>query len=572
MKLGFWQGLGRLGTGAKTVRWYRAGKSPAPVAAYQAKGAKSYLASLVNLANPSTYNLTTTAAPTWDAINGWRGNGSSMFLETGILPSSGWSIIVKYSGAPAAEARLFGEEVTNAGMSIVPRWTNELMYFVNGGQVAGAALSGAVSAVVAVAGQNGYKDGVLLTSSVPVWTTTTNRTILILARKGGSGAYEFFSGAIQAIAIYNTVLTLEQVQAVGEAMNAISTATENSVTVDSSQLVRTHAGSDWYGRPTAEVANGVVALVYIKRSSHTAQDGELHIKFSSNYGTTWSDEDKTLLGAAVTNFPMNPPSLGASQDAQEPWMMTAPNNDLLLHMWKANYNVSTSGTWQSRSINGGEAWGIPAQVLPTGLANPERMFATDDHFVYDGVIYAGARFFDADWQHGKNILIKSDDNGATWDYVSDITSTSNNTSEVGIEYLGNNRIIAVCRGFTDTFVWIVFSNDMGATWGTPVGAPIALSGRHRISTKTHLQGGANWWEDSTLIMWGFVLGRRSCIWISEDSGAHWSEAHYVDTQTDDAGYGDVFYNPNTGQYVFISYYGVFDFADIKQYNLSIGGI
>lgn len=46
------------GGGAPPIPWYLAGGAPTPVGAYQAKGAASYAASLVNLANPGINDLT----------------------------------------------------------------------------------------------------------------------------------------------------------------------------------------------------------------------------------------------------------------------------------------------------------------------------------------------------------------------------------------------------------------------------------------------------------------------------------------------------------------------------------
>lgn len=335
--------------------------------------------------------------------------------------------------------------------------------------------------------------------------------------------------------------------------------------------MRQHTGSEWYGRPAVSVVDGVVVCVYKHGSHHAVNDGELHIKFSDDYGATWSDEDKTLLGASVTGFPMNPPDLHADEDAGEPWIMIAPNGDLLLHMWKADFNVvgHQHGTWQSRSTDGGETWATATQVLPTGLATPDEMFATDDHFVYNGVLYVGGRHYSTDWQEIKCLIIKSADSGATWEFLSFIGDYDPLLSEIGMEYVGNNRIVAIIRGDTMSFKSI--SDDLGATWSEPIPAGIQSAGRSRILTKTHLQGGANWWNDSTLIMIGFVPNRRTSVWVSLDAGDTWTGPFFVDTQTEDCGYGDIFYNPNTGKYVMLNYFGTLDAADVKQYNLTITG-
>jgi hypothetical protein len=343
------------------------------------------------------------------------------------------------------------------------------------------------------------------------------------------------------------------------------------VTIHATSLVREYAGSDWYARPTLENVDGVIVLIYYRSSNHIMNDGELHIKFSGDYGATWSDEDKTLTGVSVTGFPMNPPELGAGEDCQEPWLMVAPDGKLLLHMWKNDYATTAHGTWQSVSTDGGATWGTPTLINFIGLSESNNLlvFATDDHFVYDGVIYAGARMWtSAEAGNGKNILVKSADNGATWTYVSDISSFGTGTNEVGLEYLGNARIVAVMRGFSP-HTWISFSDDMGLTWAGLSMPDLEVSGRHRIWTLTHLRGEASWWTDPVLIMCGFVFGRRTCVWVSRDSGATWSHAAYLDNVIPDAGYSDMFWDSDLSQFVLLSYFGTQDTASIKQYRFSI---
>jgi hypothetical protein len=79
--------------------WLSGGISAANcIAAYQPKGAVSYAASKVNLANPGTYNATEGTAPAFDTAVGWTFNGTTMFLETGIVPdlsAQAWSVIVR---------------------------------------------------------------------------------------------------------------------------------------------------------------------------------------------------------------------------------------------------------------------------------------------------------------------------------------------------------------------------------------------------------------------------------------------------------------------------------------------
>lgn len=356
-----------------------------------------------------------------------------------------------------------------------------------------------------------------------------------------------------------------------------------TVTVVTTATIVPTVGGLWYGRASVEkLSNGNLVLCYKSGTHHAVNDGALHIRFSNDQGATWTAEDTKLGGGAVTGFPMNPTGAGAGEDAGEPWLMIAPNGDLLLHMWRADYGVTANGTYQSRSTDGGASWSASAQINFVGIADDAKVFATDDHFVLGTVIYAGARvYLDVTGDPCHNILIKSTDNGTTWEYVSDITNDANNTWEVGIEYLGNNTILAMLRDVSMTASHKRVSTDLGATWGayTDVTGTVGVAARQRVKTRAHLKGLSNWWNDSVLIMCGFIhtnpgnsQPRRNAVWISLDRGTTWTGPNYVDVETEDAGYGDLFWDETNSQFVFVSYQGLLAEASIKQYNFTVAGV
>jgi hypothetical protein len=330
-----------------------------------------------------------------------------------------------------------------------------------------------------------------------------------------------------------------------------------------------------------EVVNGVTVLIYRPATHHGENDGALHIRFSDDYGETWTAANTTLLGAAVTGFPMNPSTLSAGEDAGEPWLYIAPNGNLILHMWRVDYGVTAKGTYQSVSTDGGLTWSASALVDFGGLdaATDLLTFATDDHFVYDGVIYAGARIYDdAVPTNTKNIFIKSTDNGATWTYVSDISNFTTDTIEVGMEYIGNNTVIALMRDKNSQYSYKSVSTDMGVTWSAlqDVTIQVKTLGRIRIYTLAHLRGEANWWSDTNMVgigqehvIPGSSQTRRNSIWLSFDAGATWTEQHYLDDVSEDAGYGDIIYDPNTGKYVNVTYQGNLQTASLVQYKFNV---
>jgi hypothetical protein len=355
-----------------------------------------------------------------------------------------------------------------------------------------------------------------------------------------------------------------------------------SVTVNSTTSV-SPSSSLWYGRASLEqLPTGVWVLCYYKATGHSTNDGALHIRFSDDYGVTWSAEDKYTDGSSITNFPMNP-TVSAGQDAGEPWLIQAPNGDLLLHMWRVDYGVSAGGTYQSRSTDGGLTWSTPAAIDFLSNSNDSLIFMTDDHFIFDDVIYAGARQYQTTaLSTCKNLFVKSTDNGVSWTWVTDITSFSDNTEEVGLEYIGGTTIIAILRDMAYLKTFKAVSTDMGVTWGAKTDITTAFGdtgGRIRMKTRSHWKGFDNWWLDKFIIAVGFEFtspgsgfGRRNAVWYSTDQGNTWSGPQYLDSGANDGGYGDLLYNPTLGQWVNITYKGTTSDADLLQYNFTLSGM
>jgi BNR repeat protein len=295
------------------------------------------------------------------------------------------------------------------------------------------------------------------------------------------------------------------------------------------------AANSWYGRATIkQLSNGIQVMIYYHASGHAANDGALHVRFSTDHGATWTAEDKCTDGSEVKGFPMNPSGALPGEDAGEPWLMIAPNGDLLLHMWCITYGASMHGTYQSRSTDGGRTWSPSAKIDWVEAVGDDYIFATDDDFVLDGVIYIAARVFNGvGADQCRTTFNKSTDNGVTWHEVSSISNygLGQDTQEAGLEYVGNNTIVAVLRSLDDKQTYTTRSTNMGTTWAplTNITSTLTNSGRHRIRTRSHLKGFKNWWEDPVLIMNGFTqppngksTPRRNCVWVSLDKGLNWS--------------------------------------------------
>ena len=203
--------------------WAVAGKTC--VAAYQPKSAGSYAASKVNLANPGTHDAGDgTAYPTWDTATGWKFNGSTQYLTTGIVPVNDqtWSAIVRISGGGTSnEECVFGlYNASNNAFNIysyAAAATNAVLYR-NAGQLSVA--PGATSGVLAMAGNLAFRDGAQESGTIGAGAGS-NSLAIILGAINYSPLLHHFSGNILAFASYSNTLTAGEVATVSAAMAAL---------------------------------------------------------------------------------------------------------------------------------------------------------------------------------------------------------------------------------------------------------------------------------------------------------------------------------------------------------------
>jgi len=61
------------------------------------------------------------------------------------------------------------------------------------------------------------------------------------------------------------------------------------------------------------------------------------------------------------------------------------------------------------------------------------------------------------------------------------------------------------------------------------------------------------------------MPRRNALWLSNDGGETWQGPVALDAVTEDAGYGDVLYDPETETFHFYSYHGSSDETALVDY-------
>lgn len=207
---------------APVVPWYLAGDVPAAncKAAYQFVGAESKVASLINLANPGTYDAVDTANP-WTTELGIKVAEASETdeIQTNYPPgnTSNRSVIIKVAGVTFSPARslIFMARYGSAFYGIEYNGTN--MKWRNGTgshEQAETFLDG----VLAIAGLTAYRDGVSEGSITAGTYDLGTATMGIGTYPGGYYSAIFYA---QAFAVYDTTLTADQIAAITGALNLL---------------------------------------------------------------------------------------------------------------------------------------------------------------------------------------------------------------------------------------------------------------------------------------------------------------------------------------------------------------
>jgi len=189
------------------------------VAAYQPKGAASYAASKVNLANPGMYDATEGTAPDWDSTNGWKGNGTSQYLYVGVTPLSSWTIAIRFSNRGNRNEYYYSSGNINLQHVTVPNLRN---YWGNASGISyfqGTTPNGTL--ITTVISANRYAR---LNDIAPKIDSGTDKIgngsgdLFILSKNATTGFAQIY---IQAFAVYNVNFTAAQVTALTTAMNAL---------------------------------------------------------------------------------------------------------------------------------------------------------------------------------------------------------------------------------------------------------------------------------------------------------------------------------------------------------------
>ena len=162
-------------------------------------------------------------APTWDAVNGWKFNGTTQYLTTTFVPQTdqSQSFLIQFTNLVGFDGWIIGARggIVSRIAGIQPNYNvmPQVRYWNgNGVSVAPPLLAGHL----AVAGDTGYRNGVSEGAPIPTYTGAAIQ-MWIGARNNLWVAELFCQVYVQAMAFYDCTLTAPQVAAVAAAMAAL---------------------------------------------------------------------------------------------------------------------------------------------------------------------------------------------------------------------------------------------------------------------------------------------------------------------------------------------------------------
>jgi hypothetical protein len=210
------------------MAWWNVGGITSCQCALQFIGAPCLPIALLDLTgNGNNATLAGTTQPTWDNVNGLKGNGSG-YASIPVTPGTtqNWSVIVKFTNHASGGINLFGifNSAATGGLAVAANYNSKVYYSYSGNSVYYILVSpGMTAGCIAIAGNQGYRNGLADggTQTQAAWTASSGGIFLLAGNLNGSAA-DICTADIQAFAIYNTVLSAAQVAAITAAMNALA--------------------------------------------------------------------------------------------------------------------------------------------------------------------------------------------------------------------------------------------------------------------------------------------------------------------------------------------------------------
>jgi hypothetical protein len=197
------------------------------VAVYEPLKARTLTEAKVNVINPGTKDLTGGVDPAFDNNKGLAFNGSSQYLQTGIIPATNMTVIVKFmdSADPGVgnNTCIFGSYNLAGKAFLIMNSNGEVPAVVNYGYQGQLRVTPRLtSGVLAIAGSKAYRNGAVESSDIPSTTLPEWEIYLGCLNYNNGTKVQYFNGKVCLFAVYNKQLSPTQILAVTNRMNTVS--------------------------------------------------------------------------------------------------------------------------------------------------------------------------------------------------------------------------------------------------------------------------------------------------------------------------------------------------------------
>lgn len=324
-----------------------------------------------------------------------------------------------------------------------------------------------------------------------------------------------------------------------------------TVTTAAADLWTTSGSNDWLGRPVLADVNGdntLWAAIYRAATGHgTSDGGVIKIRFSDDQGATWTAENTFTDAEAVSGWPS---FHSTNTNTGNPYLLVAPNGDLLLHV---DEGPTQRGTWQHRSTDNGKTWTDEGRINSDATLSCAQDHVIVGNDIYIVFMHSTTGNGDYPWLPTAH---KSSDNGTTWTELGTIEPSTSYGNECAIAHVGGNNFVAVMREGDGVATYFYRSSDACQTWSARQAvSTLGLVARPRLKA---LAGGI------------ILIGRqelgiydRTVVWFSPDDGERWEQQCYLDSIFTDTGYCDVL-ERDDGRFYMLTYGGTQATAAIRR--------
>ena len=205
---------------------------------------------------------------------------------------------------------------------------------------------------------------------------------------------------------------------------------------------------------------------------------------------------------------------------------------------------------QFRSIDDGRSWRNEGRPMSRAMGSPD-FRGSLDHCVAGKSIFVPV-ITPAEGTKKSVYLLRSRDEGRSWERAGAITEGSNLINETGILHLGGDKLMVVARASQENATYLGVSEDLGETWG-----PMRdISEQVGVVQQPNLIKLSN--QPGRIYLAGRArkkeTAQRNGLWWSDNLGQHWQGGVLDEQDFIDTGYGDML-SRSDGNMVYLAYRG-----------------